>query len=79
MAAAQESMRRLGIAPDRIECAVTGDRDCARVLRRLAEQIERGGVHAKRLTARQTGSSRGFAMFELELETNASEEIPSWL
>ena len=80
MAASPQNVRRLTVAPGPIECAVTGDKDCARVLRRLADQIERGGVHAKRLSARQTGSSRdGFAVFELELETNTDEEVPAWL
>jgi len=79
MAASPQNLRRLTVAPGPIECTVTGDRDCARVLRRLADEIERGGVHAKRLSARQTGTSRGFAMFELEIETNASEEAQTWL
>lgn len=79
MAASHENVRRLTVAPGPVECTVTGDRDCARVLRRLADQIEKGAVHAKRLSARQTGSSRGFAMFELEIETSASEEARKWL
>lgn len=79
MAASASNVRALA---DRTadECKVTGDKDCVAVLRRLIGQIEKGAVHAKRLSARQTGTSRnGFAMFELELETNSHEETSTWL
>lgn len=80
MSASASNVRSLADSSTPLECQATGDRDCVQVLRRLVDQIEKGAVHAKRLSARQTGVSRnGFAMFELELETNSNEEVPTWL